>query len=162
MKVKAIKKGYYGSKVRKVGEVFDYKEKDKNLPSWVTLADGTETNKGGRGSKGSKEPVIQKDTDKNQSVNTQENGIKKGDEVNQDNNADNKGNENNPENQNGQTETKEGQGEADNTKGLTETDKQQYLDLLINEGIEKNILIENADKKTIDEQIAELEKALNK
>ena len=28
MKVQAIKKGYYGSKVRKVGEIFDYKEKN--------------------------------------------------------------------------------------------------------------------------------------
>ena len=38
----------------------------------------------------------------------------------------------------------------------------EYLDKLINEGIEKGILIEDADKKTVKEQIAELEAALKK
>ena len=45
---------------------------------------------------------------------------------------------------------------------LNEVEKQQYLDLLINEAIEKDILIEDADKKSVDEQIAELEAKLKK
>jgi len=36
----------------------------------------------------------------------------------------------------------------------------EYLEILINEGIEKGILIEDADKKTIQEQIKELEEKL--
>jgi len=36
----------------------------------------------------------------------------------------------------------------------------EYLEILINEGIEKGILIEDADKKSIKEQIKELEEAL--
>lgn len=40
--------------------------------------------------------------------------------------------------------------------------KEEYLDNLISEGIEKNILIEDADKKSIDEQISELEQLLGK
>lgn len=45
---------------------------------------------------------------------------------------------------------------------LTDTQKEQYLEMLINEGMENNIFIENADKKTIDEQISELENLLKK
>lgn len=45
---------------------------------------------------------------------------------------------------------------------LTEEEKRQYLDVLINEGIDKGILIDDADTKPIDEQIKELEAALNK
>ena len=45
---------------------------------------------------------------------------------------------------------------------LNEVEKQQYLDLLINEAMEKDIVIEDADKKSVDEQIAELEAKLGK
>ena len=38
----------------------------------------------------------------------------------------------------------------------------EYLEILINEGIEKGILIEDADKKSIKEQIKELEERLVK
>ena len=38
----------------------------------------------------------------------------------------------------------------------------EYLNQLICEGIDKNILIEDSDKKTVEEQIKELEEALNK
>lgn len=76
----------------------------------------------------------------------------------------------------GQDETKEGgeaapvNPDANNAEGKSEEVKApeaspeeiEYLDKLINEGIEKGILIEDADKKTVKEQIAELEAALKK
>ena len=130
MKVKAVKKGYYGGVVRKIGSIFEYKEKE--LSSWVTLADGIENNRGSRGSKSSKAPEAQKEADKNPPV--------------MNNSADT---------------VQEGQ-QSETSKSMTDAEKQQYLELLINEGIEKNILIEDADKKTADEQITELEKALGK
>ena len=39
-------------------------------------------------------------------------------------------------------------------------DDNEYLETLINAGIEKGILIEDADKKSVKEQIKELEEAL--
>lgn len=39
---------------------------------------------------------------------------------------------------------------------------EQYLDLLINEAMEQNIYLDDADKKSVSEQIAELEKLLKK
>ena len=41
-------------------------------------------------------------------------------------------------------------------------EKQAKLNKLLDEAIEKDIFIEDADKKTIDEQIVELEKLLKK
>ena len=41
-------------------------------------------------------------------------------------------------------------------------EKQAKLNKLLDEAIDKDIIIEDADKKTIDEQIAELEKLLKK
>jgi len=42
----------------------------------------------------------------------------------------------------------------------TTKDENEYLETLINAGIEKGILIEDADKKSVKEQIKELEEAL--
>lgn len=43
---------------------------------------------------------------------------------------------------------------------LNDEQKQQYLEMLLNDAIEKDILIDNSEKKTIDEQIKELEEKL--
>ena len=71
----------------------------------------------------------------------------------------------------GQDETKEG-GEAApvNPEGEEKAGEEkapeaspeaiEYLNRLIDKGIEKGILIEDADKKSVDEQIKELEAAL--
>ena len=50
--------------------------------------------------------------------------------------------------------------EENNIPDGTTEDENEYLETLINEGIEKGILIEDADKKSIPEQIQELEKLL--
>lgn len=66
-------------------------------------------------------------------------------------------------------ETKKTKSEAkDNSKNgkkeektvLNDEQKKQYLEMLLNDAIEKGILIEDADTKTVDEQIKELEEKL--
>jgi len=146
MKVRVLENAWYDLKYLKAGDIIDYKcEKGKNLPSWATLADGIETKKGNK--KADKDikdvPSIdakeldnvgQKDAD------TNETPVKP--DENKNDGLDNVG--------------------QDAPEDKTEIEKAEYLDELINEGIEKGILIEDADKKSVDEQIAELEKALNK
>jgi len=137
MKVKAIKKGYYDNKIRKVGEIFECKE--KKIPTWTTLADGIEN---GKSSKGSKTPQAPQKQNTPQKVET-------------------------PQNPQGTAENKnDGNKEVVNQENqpqiLNDDEKKQYLELLINEAIDKNILIEDADKKTVDEQILELEGKLGK
>ena len=53
-------------------------------------------------------------------------------------------------------------GQNENDVKINDAEKEQYLEKLLNDGIEKGILIDDADKKNIDEQIKELEIALNK
>lgn len=59
---------------------------------------------------------------------------------------------------------KTGNGEGENTpdKDGDNSERVEYLNLLIDESIEKGIVIEDADKKDIEEQIKELEEALGK
>lgn len=155
MKVKVIKDCYYNLEFIKAGRIIDFK--GENLPSWATLADGIETKKERKKEK-PLDNVGQQNPDEGKTpVNPDDAGEGKLDNV-------------------GQDETKEG-GEAapvnpdvNNAEGKPEEVKApeaspeeiEYLDKLINEGIEKGILIEDADKKTVKEQIAELEAALKK
>ena len=101
MKVKVIARAYYNDSIVNIGDIIDFE--GKNMPSWATLLDGIESDKG---RKNKKEEVKK-----------------------------------NPE---------------------TPIERVEYLNELISEGIEKNILIENSDKKTVEEQIKELEEALMK
>ena len=149
MKVKVIKDCYYNLEYIKAGRIIDFK--GKTLPSWATLADGIENKK----EKKDEKPLDNVGQQKPDEVKTPENS-----------------NENkNPELDNvGQDETKEGGEAADvNPEGDKKEGEKtpeaspeaiEYLNRLIDKGIEKGILIEDADKKSVDEQIKELEAAL--
>ena len=50
----------------------------------------------------------------------------------------------------------------DDEQEKSEEEKKEYLETLLNEAFEKEIFLEDSDKKTVEEQIAELEKLLNK
>lgn len=172
MKVKVIKEAYYNDEFLKVGRIVDYKcKKDEQLPSWATLADGIET----------KKEKQQKAQDVKTPANTPD--VKGENKAPADNGTTPANNEvqGETENQN-ETETVQDKGDVfdeyfgdseaqDNTDNeqiipdapqITSPEAEAYLELLINEGIEKNILIEDADKKTVKEQIEELEKALGR
>lgn len=143
MKVRAIKKGYYEGRIIKIGEVFECK--DKQLPSWVEKIKGDKKQE-------TKIPETKQNPDGNgEKQNDGQNGeqVKKPEQViNPDDNGEN-----------------DSQKEGDKTpdeQTLTETEKEQHLELLLNEAMDKNILIEDADKKSVDEQIAELEAKLGK
>ena len=107
--------------------------KEKKLPSWATLADGIAT---------------AKNKNKTTGIEPCANNIRKPEQ-----NTENQQTANSPEQQPLQTEQSE---------ELSDTQKEQYLDLLINEAMEQNISLADADKKSVDEQIAELEKLLKK
>lgn len=131
MKVKVIKDCYYDNEYIKAGRIIDLKE--KNLPSWATLADGIAT---------------AKNKNKTTGIEPCANNIRKPEQ-----NTENQQTANSPEQQPLKIEQSE---------ELSDTQKEQYLDLLINEAMEQNIYLDDADKKSVDEQIAELEKLLKK
>lgn len=160
MKVKVIKDAFYDLEYIKAGTIIEYKGKGKKLPSWATLADGIETKKGSKNDDAKVEEVPCVDAEK-----VEETAEVKADEI--------------PTEQEelfgketaAQIDEKvkeeiaaETQAEADDDAKVEEVspEAQEYLERLINEGIEKGILIEDADKKTVKEQIEELEKALKK
>lgn len=107
--------------------------KEKKLPSWATLADGIAT---------------AKNKNKTTGIEPCANNIRKPEQ-----NTENQQTANSPVQQPLQTEQSE---------ELSDTQKEQYLDLLINEAMEQNIYLDDADKKSVSEQIAELEKLLKK
>lgn len=84
--------------------------------------------------------------------------------------SDSVGQENQPKDETPDNTENDGQNELDNV-GQNQDDvndekpsleAMEYLNRLIDEGIEKNILIEDADKKTVQQQIDELEKLLGR
>lgn len=107
--------------------------KEKKLPSWATLADGIAT---------------AKNKNKITGIEPCANNIRKPEQ-----NTENQQTANSPVQQPLQTEQSE---------ELSDTQKEQYLDLLINEAMEHNIYLDDADKKSVSEQIAELEQLLKK
>lgn len=107
--------------------------KEKKLPSWATLADGIAT---------------AKNKNKTTGIEPCANNIRKPEQ-----NTENQQTANSPVQQPLQTEQSE---------ELSDTQKEQYLDLLINEAMEQNIYLDDADKKSVSEQIAELEQLLKK
>lgn len=152
MKVKIIEKAFYNLEFLKEGQVIDFKGKE--LPSWATLADGIETQKGksGKTPKEPKAPEAPQTTLPETDVNNNEEKTETKDENETGDAPDTNSN----------LPVEQSAPEAPQDTTVSDTKKQEYLELLINEGIEKGILIEDADKKTVDEQIKELETALNK
>ena len=169
MKVKVIKNAYYNDEYLKVGRIIDYKcKKGEQLPSWATLADGIEIKKDKQQKAPEAKapevkepeaaPVIEGEGEAQEADGT----TPAAEEV--------QGEE--------EAETVQDKGDIfdeyfgdDEAQAVTANEQvipdvspeaEAYLELLINEGIEKNILIEDADKKTVKEQIDELEKALGR
>ena len=142
MKVKAIAEGYYNDEIIKKGRVFNIKG-DK-LPSWCTLASGIETRK-------PEEQIEEPQTPAVPSVEGNE-----GPEVKE------------PEgvNEGAKEETNEGEAapeeNAPEVADEASPEALSYLNRLIDEGIEKGVLIEDTDKKSIKQQIDELEKRLGR
>lgn len=156
MKVKVTERAFYNLEYLKEGQIIDFK--GKVLPSWATLADGIETQKGSTNKTNKKQsaPEAAQVSENIQETSTETN--ENIDEVQNETNTEAEGE--NAENENGLSTAQE-QSVPDNST-LSDNEKQEYLDLLINEGIEKGIFVEDADKKTVNEQIKELEAALNK
>ena len=134
MKVKVIKEAYYNLEYLKVGRIIDYKE--KKLPSWATLIDGVET-------KSNKKPEKKEEKKVETPVEPQEKKEEK------------------PE----VKELKQKEAPKENAPVAPETEKsevelQEELDALLDESVSKGIILEDAEKKTIEEQIAELRSSL--
>ena len=145
MKVKVIKDCYYDNEYIKAGRIIDLKE--KKLPSWATLADGIAT---------------AKNKNKTTGIEPCANNIRKPEQ-----NTENQQTANSPVQQPLQTEQSANSPvqqplQTEQSEELSDTQKEQYLDLLINEAMEQNIYLDDADKKSVSEQIAELEKLLKK
>ena len=107
--------------------------KEKKLPSWATLADGIAT---------------AKNKNKITGIEPCANNIRKP--------------EQNTENQQTANSPKQHPLQTEQSEELSDAQKEQYLDLLINEAMEQNIYLDDADKKSVSEQIAELEQLLKK
>lgn len=154
VKVKVTARAWYKNTYLKEGQIIDFNG-DK-MPSWATLADGIEVKSKKQEQKKESNPV---NTETLNNENTEENGT--GVEL-----------DNTPE----ETEVvvagdggvhvvsnEENQEENNSVNsGDVSAEALEYLERLINEGIEKDILIEDADKKTVQEQIKELEEKLGK
>lgn len=134
MKIKVIKDAYYNLEFIKgsEGRIIDY-EGDK-VPSWGVKIKEKKTE-----NKTPKTNEAQKGNDDKQNDGNKAPEVKTPDEQNSPDDEQKKDND-----------------------VLNEIEKQQYLDLLINEAMDNDIVIEDADKKSIDEQIAELETKLGK
>lgn len=138
MKIKVIKDCWFDGEYVKKGRIIDFK--GKNLPSWATLADGISVpkkqNKQGKSTSIKLSlPPEQKEPDT-----VSDTAKKPVDDI----------------------EITREDKEITKEDVTSSIPKEMYLELLLNEGIEKNIFIENADKKTVDEQITELENLLTK
>ncbi len=153
MKVKAIAEGYYNDELIKKGRVFNIKG-DK-LPKWCTLANGIET-------RNKDEDVSEPQTPAVPSIEGNEGPeVKEPEVVNE---VATEGEGTVSELENVQTDAPEVQPEENAPEVIDEASPEavSYLNRLIDEGVEKGVLIEDTDKKSIKEQIAELEKRLGR
>lgn len=166
MKIKVKEPAYYNDEYLTVGRIINF---EGEIPSWATLADGIETK---RNKQKAQEPQKQQD---NTPDKTEKDITPASDEVKQKEEKTPVSDETNKEIDvivagdggvfNAEGEEKNNTAVEQNvpdTPQMTSPEAEAYLELLINEGIEKNILIEDADKKTVKEQIEELEKALGR
>ena len=126
------------------------KNYEGEIPKWATLAGGKEQK-----SEVTDEPQKPSNNENNNPETQNENETKTQTIVNEDKND-------KPENQVQESEVVvAGVDEAQLiAQEKTEAQLMEELDALITKAIEKNIVIEDADKKTVDEQIAELKSLL--
>lgn len=131
MKVKVIANAFYNLTYLKPDMIIEYK--GSKLPSWAVAVKQQK-----------KEEKQQEKTSENNTPNEQ----KQNDNI--------QNGENNPE------VISEGENtpELNENKELSDFEKEQYMNMLIDRAMEKGILIDDLDKKTIEESISELEKAL--
>ena len=147
MKVKAIAEGYYNDEIIKKGRIFNIKG-DK-VPSWCTLVNGIESRKPEEDVQEPQTPAVPANDEGNAPAA--------------------------PEVENAGPEAKEPEETPEEVKEPEETPVEEnapedeaspeavsYLNRLIDEGIEKGVLIEDTDKKSIKQQIDELEKRLGR
>lgn len=151
MKVKAIAEGYYNDEIIKKGRVFNIK--GDNVPKWCTLANGIETRK-------PEEPIEEPQTP----------AVPTNDEGNAPAAPEVKEDDNKPAEEDSSEAVEQGEEASPsdiNTNAPEVADEASpeavsYLNRLIDEGIEKGVLIEDTDKKSIKQQIDELEKRLGR
>ena len=144
MKVKAIAEGYYNDELIKKGRVFNIK--GDNVPSWCTLANGIETRNKNEDVSEPQTPAVPTNEEGNAPAAPE---AKEPEVVN----APEEPQENTPE---------ENAPEVNTPDDETSPEAVSYLNRLIDEGIEKGVLIEDTDKKSIKQQIDELEKRLGR
>lgn len=144
MKVKAIAEGYYNDELIKKGRVFNIK--GDNVPSWCTLANGIETRKPEEKIEEPQTPAVPTNEEGNAPAAPE---AKEPEVVNE--------GENTPE-----IQPEENAPEVNTPDDETSPEAVSYLNRLIDEGIEKGVLIEDTDKKSIKQQIDELEKRLGR
>lgn len=132
-KIIAIEKAFYNGNIIKVGEILDIAD-DKKVPEWAKILGQTKDVPD--------EPVVTQGT---LIPNEQTNQGETEETVETD------------EVEETQTETEDVQ---DELVGKTDEELEQILDELLTKALDKNIYIEDADKKTVIEQINELKSKL--
>lgn len=139
--LKVTKVAFYNGALVVPNEIIrDYK--GSKIPSWATLLNGDEKTENNTDEKSQREITNQQPIDD--------------DEVPKDLKENN--NEQNPNE--GEKEEPSNDGIAPEEK--TETELMEEYNALLDEAVEKEILLEDADKKTVAEQIVELKKLLGK
>lgn len=133
IKIIAIEKAFYNGNIIKVGEIIEITD-DKKVPEWAKILGQT------------------KDV-QNEAVVTQGTLIPN----EQTNQGETEENVETDEVEETQTETEDVQ---DELVGKTDEELEQILDELLTKALDKNIYIEDADKKTVIEQINELNSKL--
>ena len=132
MKIKVLKKAYYNSQVVKEGMVIDFD--GDSIPSWATLVDGIE--------------CIAVGVAQQHNLPEQNFSSRNGNEFLQNSRSRSK------------KEKKLKNKKTDAYIFSGSLSKKEYLEMLIDKAIEYEILIDNFDKLSIDEQIKEFEKEL--
>lgn len=141
MKVKVTKAAYYNLEYLKEGRIIDFK--GKKLPSWATLLDGVET-------KADKKPEKKEEKKVETPIEPQEKKEEKP-EVKE------------PEQKEAPEENApEADAPVAPVEEKSEAELQEELDALLDESVSKGIILEDAEKKTLSEQIAELKVLLGK
>jgi len=141
MKVKVIANAFYNLTYLKPDMIIDFK--GSKLPSWAVPVKKTENKKE---DKKTEENNVLDETNTNPEVKNENENVP----------------ETNQENENVSEVISEGENtpELSGDSQMFEYERAQYLEKLIDRAMEKGILIDDYDKKPIEESITELEKAL--
>lgn len=135
-KIIAIEKAFYNGNIIKVGEIIEITD-DKKVPEWAKILGQTKD--------GQDEPVVTQETLIPDKQTIKEKAGKTEETVETD------------EVEETQTETEDVQ---DELVGKTDEELELILDELLTKALDKNIYIDDADKKTVIEQINELKSKL--